>query len=108
MVPSRLALPALVVFAAAGAAQAVSPIAEVVCGPREEIAAKLGRQFGAVRTGSGLRGPEAVLEIWTNPQSGEWTLVQAYVEGRSCILAMGEAWETVTPEAAAGESGTAG
>ena len=37
------------------------------------------------------------MEIWTNPKSGDWTLVQTYVEGNSCIVAMGEYWENLTP-----------
>nr|WP_321362682.1 hypothetical protein [uncultured Celeribacter sp.] len=78
-------------------AEAQSLIGEVLCGSKAEIHAKLTRQFGAVKTGAGLRGPEAMMEIWTNPKSGDWTLVQTYVEGRSCIVAMGEYWEDLAP-----------
>lgn len=78
-------------------AQAQSLIGDVLCGTKEDIHAKLTRQFGAVKTGAGLRGPEAVMEIWTNPKSGDWTLVQTYVEGNSCIVAMGEYWEDFVP-----------
>ena len=46
--------------------------------------------------GAGLRDTEAVLEVWTR-DSGDWTLVQSYANGTACILAMGEAWEAVTP-----------
>jgi hypothetical protein len=74
-------------------AEAQNLIGEVLCGAQDEIHAKLTRQFGAVKSGAGLRGPEAVMEIWTNPTTGDWTLVQSYAEGRVCILAMGEAWE---------------
>jgi hypothetical protein len=72
---------------------AQSPIAEVVCAPRDELVARL---QGAELAGSGLRDAEAVLEVWTRP-SGDWTLVQSYANGTACILAMGEAWEAVTP-----------
>ncbi len=86
------------ILAAVGpSAKAQSLIGEVLCGPKAEIHAKLTRQFGAVKTGAGLRGPEAVMEIWTNPKSGDWTLVQTYVEGNSCIVAMGEYWENLNP-----------
>ncbi|MBW6418248.1 hypothetical protein [Celeribacter sp. PS-C1] len=77
--------------------QAQSLIGDVLCGTKEDIHTKLTRQFGAVKTGAGLRGPEAVMEIWTNPKSGDWTLVQTYVEGNSCIVAMGEYWEDLVP-----------
>lgn len=78
-------------------AQAQNLIGEILCGAQDEIHAKLTRQFGVVKSGAGLRGPEAVMEIWTNPENGDWTLVQSYVEGRACILAMGEYWERVAP-----------
>jgi hypothetical protein len=52
--------------------------------------------LGAEVVGSGLRDAVAVLEVWTRA-SGDWTLVQSYANGTACILAMGEAWEAVTP-----------
>jgi hypothetical protein len=72
---------------------AESPIAEVICVPRAELAQRLA---GAKVAGSGLRDSEAVLEVWTKA-SGDWTLVQSYANGTACILAMGEAWEAVIP-----------
>jgi hypothetical protein len=70
-----------------------NPIAEVICVPRSELVQRLS---GAELTGSGLRDAETVLEVWTRA-SGDWTLVQSYADGTSCILAMGEAWEAVVP-----------
>ncbi|WP_434286369.1 hypothetical protein [Celeribacter sp. SCSIO 80788] len=81
-----------------GKAGAQNLIAEVLCGAQDEIHAKLTRQFGVVKTGAGLRGPEAVMELWTNPANGDWTLVQSYAEGRVCILAMGDYWEMTAPD----------
>ena len=40
-----------------------------------------------------MRGPDAVMEVWTVPSTGDWTIVQSYANGRSCIVAMGENWE---------------
>ena len=77
----------------AGPALADTAIAEMICAPREEILARLGQ---AEVAGTGLRDTEAVLEVWTKA-SGDWTLVQSYPNGTACILAMGEAWEAVTP-----------
>ncbi|WP_344846899.1 hypothetical protein [Celeribacter arenosi] len=74
-------------------ALASGPIAEVFCADRGEIRRKLTVQFGAVQVGSGIRDREATLEIWSNPTTGDWTLVQTYADGKSCILAMGDAWE---------------
>ena len=45
-----------------------------------------------------MRGPDALVEVWIEPRTGDWTLVQSYANGTSCILAMGEHWETIAPE----------
>jgi hypothetical protein len=49
--------------------------------------------WGAERQGSGLRGPETLLEIWVSHQNGDWVIVQNYANGTSCIVAMGAHWE---------------
>jgi hypothetical protein len=76
-----------------GPVAAETPIAEVVCVPRAELVQRLS---GAALAGAGLRDKDAVLEVWTRP-SGDWTLVQSYADGTACILAIGEAWESVVP-----------
>ena len=77
------------------ASMAGSPIAEVFCDDRDSLLLKLERSYGAERMGRGMRGPEAVIEVWAVQSTGEWTLVQSYPDGRSCIVAMGENWEAM-------------
>lgn len=89
-----LRLSALIALAATPIA-AISPIAEIICAPRSELVQKLTLQFGETQTGIGMRGPESVMEVWTSPQSGDWTLVMSYTDGKSCIVAMGQNWETL-------------
>jgi hypothetical protein len=72
--------------------RAESPIAEVVCAPRAEIVQRMTRRYGAAPAATGLRDIDTLLEVWTAP-SGDWTLVQTYADGLSCILAMGAAWD---------------
>lgn len=90
---SHLALAALPLVAAAPSAPVASPIAEVICAPTERMQARLTRQFGERRSASGLRSPDEVMEVWTDAEGG-WTLVMRYAHGTSCIVAMGEHWET--------------
>jgi hypothetical protein len=75
-------------------APAASPIVEVICAPRDEMVQRLTVQYGARLTGQGIRDVEAVLEVWADPR-GDWALVQSYADGRSCILAMGVAWDAI-------------
>jgi hypothetical protein len=83
----------ILLCALAPPAAAETPIAEILCAPRDEIVVRL---QGATVTGSGLRDSETVLEVWARP-SGHWVLVQSYANGTACILAMGEAWDVATP-----------
>lgn len=73
---------------------AVSPIAEVVCSPTPAMHERLSGQLRSERAASGIRGPDQVMEVWTDAK-GAWTLVVTYATGTSCIVAMGDDW---TPE----------
>jgi hypothetical protein len=88
-----LAIAAAMAAPAAAPVAAESPIAEVICAPRAEMLLRL---RGAEVAGVGMRQEDAVLEVWAKP-SGDWTLVQSYANGTTCILAMGEAWEVRQP-----------
>lgn len=78
-------------LALASPAAATSPIADIICEPTARMTQKLTAQFQSERRNMGLRGPEQVVEVWTDKQ-GDWTMVITYASGQSCIVAMGEAW----------------
>jgi hypothetical protein len=82
----------LVLLFAAATAQAGGPIGEVICAPRAAMVQRLTTAQGAALAATGLRDTETVLEVWTSP-GGNWTLVQSYADGLTCILAMGAAWD---------------
>ena len=75
----------------------VSLIGDVHCDRRDALVTWLEGFVGAELQGGGLRGPDAVVELWAVPSSGDWTLVQSYPDGRSCVVAMGEHWEARSP-----------
>jgi hypothetical protein len=79
----------ILVWLLAAPVAAQSPIAEVICVPRDQLLARL---KGADLVGTGLRDTETFVEVWAKT-SGDWVLVQSYPNGLACILAMGEAWE---------------
>ncbi len=78
-------------------AHAGDPVGDVICAERSEMLRRLEIEYGATRQGSGLRGPDAVIEVWAVRSTGEWTLVQSYADGRACIVAIGENWEQTRP-----------
>ncbi|NUB44132.1 hypothetical protein GEU84_007045 [Fertoebacter nigrum] len=76
-----------------------SPIAEIICAPRQQMEQRLTGQYQAGLQGSGLRDRDSVMEVWA-AANGRWTLVLRYTSGQSCIVAMGEAWDAPLPNPA--------
>lgn len=83
-------------FAASSGAQTAGPRAQPVqgaaCAPRSEMIAALTQRFGEVQRGAGLVDAAQLIEIWSAPGSGSWTVLVTRVDGRSCILASGRHW----------------
>lgn len=76
---------------------AAARLSEVVCDDAARLEQQLTTRQGAEKAAFGMRGPDALLQVWIAPRSGDWTLVQAYANGTSCIVAMGEHWEDLRP-----------
>ncbi len=75
---------------------------EQLCAQRADLVGQLERKFGEVRHGAGLRGAEAVFEIWASSGSGSWTIIMTRPDGVACIMAAGENW---TQDALARQAG---
>lgn len=71
-----------------------APFPATICHSTERISDRLSQQQGAERTARGTQSPDQILEVWTN-SSGAWTLVVTYATGVSCIVAMGDDWESL-------------
>ncbi|MEP4195249.1 MAG: hypothetical protein ABJL99_06365 [Aliishimia sp.] len=78
-------------------AVAQAQTADVTCDDSARLEQMLSTVMHAERRAFGLRGPETVLEVWIDPRTQDWTLVQTYTNGTSCIIAMGENWEDLAP-----------
>ncbi|WP_411642483.1 hypothetical protein [Loktanella agnita] len=65
---------------------------DVICDDRDRLQQQLQADFGSEKRGSGMRGPDALVEIWVDA-AGDWTMVQNYANGTACIVAIGEHWE---------------
>ena len=66
--------------------------AQMACGTRDSIVAKLGDKYGEVRRGGGLAGPTAIFEIWASDVTGSWTILKTTPDGLTCVMAVGEGW----------------
>ena len=70
---------------------------DIVCMERAQLEERLGERDGAQRVGVGLAAPDALIEVWAHPETGSWKMVRMHADGRSCIVALGSAWDL--PEA---------
>jgi len=78
--------------------QAGATIDDLVCDDTVRLERQLEATQGATRISQGMRGPDALMEVWMTPRNGDWVLVQTYANGTSCIVAMGQHWEMTPPK----------
>jgi len=92
-IPPILALAALAMAPGTAAAQ-------TLCGKREAIVRQLESKYGETRRSLGLQQDRGVVEIFANTDSGSWTILFTDTNGRTCLMAAGQAYQAVDPEAA--------
>lgn len=68
------------------------------CGLRASIIAQLAERWGEQRRATGLVGHQAMLELFTSPTSGTFTLIANLPDGRACLVASGDHFELIPPE----------
>lgn len=83
-------------LAVALAAPAISQaqIGDLQCDDSTRMTHTLKNVIGAERQGMGLRDPDTMLEVWVAGSNGAWLIVQNYANGTSCIVAMGDHWQS--------------
>lgn len=107
-----------------GGSQAVAPVVEVqaglACAPRARVIDQLEARFQERRRGLGLAGlgarrdrgagdvdsprdglATAVVELWASEKTGTWTVLMTGPDGRACIIASGQDWQSDPPNLAA-------
>ena len=68
----------------------------LMCGSHDEIAKSLDAKFKEQRSAIGLVSSTGIAELFISEQ-GTWTLVVTGTDMRSCVVAAGHSWETMTP-----------
>ncbi len=98
--PSRWALQLLgpIAFAAlallGGSLVSAPAQAAQLCGDRGEILKRLEQGHEERRRALGLSADGGVLEILVSPKGG-WTMLVTYPKRPTCVVAVGEAWQTL-------------
>jgi hypothetical protein len=67
-----------------------------VCKKRSELIEVLAKKFGETQQSFGLQNDTRVLEIYASA-SGSWTAILTLPNGKSCVVAAGQAWTTLPP-----------
>jgi len=72
--------------------------AQSACAARGIIVERLQDRFGEGLAGGGLQSAQQVIEVWSAPETGTWTLLMTRANGTSCIVASGTNWHQQDPE----------
>ncbi len=70
--------------------------AKTVCKERAEMINILSRKFNEHQRSFGLQNDKRVLELYASAD-GSWTAILSMPNGKSCVVAAGEAWTTLPP-----------
>ncbi len=65
------------------------------CAPREMVVQRLNEAYGETRRSMGLGANNAVVEVFASATSGSWTITVTGTNGITCLIAAGQAFETV-------------
>ena len=65
------------------------------CAPRELVVDRLASGYGETRQSIGLGKNNAVIEVFASDETGTWTITVTSPAGQTCLVASGEAFETM-------------
>jgi len=65
------------------------------CGPRDLVVSRLAEGYGETRQSMGLGANNSVIEVFASEESGTWTITVTTPNGMTCLVASGQAFETL-------------
>lgn len=65
------------------------------CAERDQVVARLADKYGESRQALGLGAQGAMVEIFASESSGSWTITITMPNGATCLMATGQAFETL-------------
>ncbi|WP_376702851.1 hypothetical protein RQ479_25525 [Mesorhizobium sp. ISC25] len=84
---------------AAMALSAVPAMAAEQCAARADMVKALGEKFHENPRAVGVVNPNVVLEVFVSDK-GTWTILASDTKGQSCVISVGEGWESAMTVAA--------
>jgi hypothetical protein len=95
--PFLLCLFAGLATATTAMAQVPSVQPHLPCHDYHKIAETLGKRYGETPVSLGLQTNGHVLQVFSSPESGSWTILSVAPSGIGCIVAAGDRWQTRPP-----------
>ncbi|SHJ42132.1 hypothetical protein SAMN05444404_2037 [Ruegeria lacuscaerulensis ITI-1157] len=65
------------------------------CAPRPDVLQRLAETYGETRRGIGMARQGTVMEVFASDETGTWTIIVTLPNGLTCLVAAGEAYETL-------------
>lgn len=73
------------------------------CAMRKHVIDRLAAAYGETRQSIGLGANNQVVEIFASEETGTWTITVTTPNGLTCLVASGQAYETIEEKTAAGD-----
>lgn len=65
------------------------------CAPRDTVISRLADRYGESRQSVGLAANNQMVEVFAAPDTGTWTITVTLPGGLTCLVASGQAFETL-------------
>ena len=78
------------------AASATPAQAQMACGKRAQVVKMLESRNAETPVSVGLAANGAVVEVFATVDGTSWTILMSMPDGRTCLMAAGESWMSVT------------
>jgi hypothetical protein len=69
-----------------------------VCAPTAQMIERLDKGFGERLSAAGLGANGSMVAVYSNPESGSWTITVTTPDKVSCVVSSGEGFVIETPE----------
>ncbi len=70
------------------------------CAGRDAVVDRLANTYGETRQSMGLGANNAVVEVFASSETGTWTITVTMADGMTCLVASGQAFETLSEDLA--------
>ena len=84
-----------------GAVMTALPAQAASCAERDKVVTRLQQEYAEELTAGGLNATATkttVVEVWSSPETGTFTVMLTNAQGMSCIVATGTDWFAREPE----------